>query len=194
MKRKLFIGSIIAVAVLIGVSFTSVVGYRTVDSNVKESPLFNIRTNRAIGEEDKILTSNYFGKVNTLPFPKRDDKAIMVQKVVESIKKTDDKTFKILVVNIIDYARKDNRFNGVKPDEIREALYLVRDSYESIPFFDANREIKYFAGPTTPTSCTCFFCDITFGYGLKGFLGCIFALPNLIMLFITAYICTLFCR
>jgi len=37
MKKKIIIGSIIAVAILIGVSFTSVVGYRIVASDVKAS-------------------------------------------------------------------------------------------------------------------------------------------------------------
>ena len=55
MNKKILIGSIIAVTILIGVSFTSVVGYRSVASDVKASPLFNIRTSRAIDEEEKGL-------------------------------------------------------------------------------------------------------------------------------------------
>ena len=42
MNNKILSGSIIAVTVLIGVSFTSVVGYRSVASDVKVSPLFNM--------------------------------------------------------------------------------------------------------------------------------------------------------
>jgi len=50
---KKLVGSIIAVAVLISVSFTSVVGYNIVKSDVKASSIFNIRTNRTIDEESK---------------------------------------------------------------------------------------------------------------------------------------------
>ena len=53
MNKKILIGSIIAVAILIGISFISVVGYNSVESNAKASPLFNIRTQRAIDGERK---------------------------------------------------------------------------------------------------------------------------------------------
>ena len=57
-NKKILLGSIIAVAVLIGVSFTSVVGYSSVKSNSAiNSPLFNVRTNRAIDKERRIITT-----------------------------------------------------------------------------------------------------------------------------------------
>ena len=83
MNKKILIGSIIAVVILVLVSFTSVVGYNSVKSNsVKASPLFSVRTNRAIGEETKVLTCKYIGKGITLPFPARDDKTVLTQKVM----------------------------------------------------------------------------------------------------------------
>ena len=42
MNNKILIGSIASVVILILVSFTSVVGYNSVESDVKVSPLFNI--------------------------------------------------------------------------------------------------------------------------------------------------------
>jgi hypothetical protein len=42
MNKKILIDSIIAVEILVLVSFTSVVGYISVESDVKISPLFNI--------------------------------------------------------------------------------------------------------------------------------------------------------
>jgi len=50
MNKKILLGSILSVAILILVSFTSVLGYNSVDSDVKASPLFNIRSSRAIDE------------------------------------------------------------------------------------------------------------------------------------------------
>ena len=50
-NKKILVGSIIAVAILISVSFTSVIVYNIFKSDVKESPPFTIRTNRAIDEE-----------------------------------------------------------------------------------------------------------------------------------------------
>ena len=105
MKSKLLVGSITIVVILIMLSFNSVVGYSSVRSTTGiESPLFKVRTNRAIGGESKILTSNYFGRGNTLPFPKRDDKAVMIQKVVDGIRTMDDKTFESFITSLINNA------------------------------------------------------------------------------------------
>jgi len=55
MNNKILIGSIIAVAVLVLVSFTGVVGYQTTKSSTiaKASPLFTVRSSRAIDGESK---------------------------------------------------------------------------------------------------------------------------------------------
>ena len=48
MNKKILIGSIIAVVILVLVSFTGVVGYQTTKSSTiaRASPLFKVRTNR----------------------------------------------------------------------------------------------------------------------------------------------------
>ena len=51
MEKRILIGSIIAVVILILLSFTSAIGYRSIESDVKVSPLFNIRSSKAIGKE-----------------------------------------------------------------------------------------------------------------------------------------------
>ena len=63
MNKKILLGSIIAAVILVLVSFTSVVGYSSVKSTSgKASPLFSIRTSRAIDEETKDFTCDYVGK------------------------------------------------------------------------------------------------------------------------------------
>jgi hypothetical protein len=75
MKLKILIGSILAVAILISVSFVSVVGYQSVKTNDKYfSPLFSIRTQRAAQEvNEKGFTTNYLGKGEKLSilFPEK---------------------------------------------------------------------------------------------------------------------------
>ncbi len=95
MNSKILLGSIISVVILILVSFTSVVGYGSVESNVKESPLFNIRSNRAIDKESKDLSCDYLGKgvVTNINIPSRDNGTILTQKVFELISKMDDREF-----------------------------------------------------------------------------------------------------
>ncbi len=166
MDRKILVGSIIAVAILVLVSFTSVVGYQSVESNMSNSPLFNIRTSRAIGEESKILTSNYFGRGYTLPFPKRDDKAVMFQKVVDAIRKMDDETFQKFIATFINHAQMDERFNGINPYEIKETVNLIRINDKSIPILDADTKQLASYGPGLP-------CPITSGSSPRDVLLCL---------------------
>ena len=63
MNKKILIGSIISITVLIGISFTSVVGYQSTSKTVAEiSPLFNVISNRAIEKDGSIVTYNYVGQ------------------------------------------------------------------------------------------------------------------------------------
>lgn len=129
MDRKIFIGSIIAVAILILVSFTSVVGYNSVESNVRASPLFNIRSKRAIGEENKnILTTDYIGKQNkvVIPFliPAR---AIMIKTIIERIKEIDDSTFNQLLLYVIYASNTDFMESGKLPQEILWTIQIIRE-------------------------------------------------------------------
>ena len=74
MNKKILIGCIIAVVILILVSFTGVVGYQTTKSSdvARTSPLFSIRSTRAIDKESKDLTCDYVGKgvENSLSIPR----------------------------------------------------------------------------------------------------------------------------
>ena len=97
MNNKILLGSIIAVVILVLVSFTGVVGYQTTKSSTiaKASPLFSVRSKRAIDEESRDLTCDYVGKgeENIISIPKRDERTILIQKVIELISKMDDKEF-----------------------------------------------------------------------------------------------------
>jgi len=98
MKKKIIIGSILAVALLTLVSFSSVVGYNSVKSDSKiASPLFRIKNNKGG------ISSNYIGKgkaINIL-LPKRNDKALLIVKFVNLIKMMDDRTFEMVIEKII---------------------------------------------------------------------------------------------
>ena len=101
MNKKILIGSIIAVAILVLVSFTGVVGYQTTQSSTiaKASPLFTIRSSRAIDEESKDLSCDYVGKGEEiiLSFPKRDEKKVLLQKFINRIRKMNDEELDNLI-------------------------------------------------------------------------------------------------
>ncbi len=61
MRKKILIGSVVSVLMLILLSFTSIVGYRSVTSDVKISPLFTIRTQRTIDEDTGKVSCEQLG-------------------------------------------------------------------------------------------------------------------------------------
>jgi len=79
------------------VSFTNVIGVQsTTSDSLNESPLFSIRTKRAINQEKiEPFIFNYLGKKEgiKLQFPLRDNRALMIQKTIDVIKKMDEKEF-----------------------------------------------------------------------------------------------------
>jgi len=129
MDKKILIGSIIAVVILTGVSFTSVVGYNSVESYVKASPLFNIRASRAIDEDSKDLTCNYVGKgkASILSIPKRDSRATLIQNVVNKVKKMDDKTFDRYLDFLINRLQQSQNINDETTKEIITLFKQMRN-------------------------------------------------------------------
>jgi hypothetical protein len=170
MNKKILIGSIIVVTVLIGVSFTSVVGYQSVESDVKASPLFTIRSNRAINEESSNLSREYVGKGSTLSFPKQDDRLILTQRFIDRISEMDDETFERFIASIIYHLQKDNILDDLKLEKIRDTLHQLRNSNKPIQIFDIFIESKY------PTVGNC----VTFGHGIIGIYVCLI-LPFIIL-------------
>lgn len=127
MNKKILIGSIIAVTILVLVSFTSVVGYNSVESNSKPSPLFTVRSNRAIDEESKDLTCDYVGKDKdvTIPFPTFNSRNTLLQKVIDTISRMDDETFNRFKILVFEQIRKMNiAEENIIQDELQLLNYL----------------------------------------------------------------------
>jgi len=125
-KKLLICGSSIAVVVLVLASFSPVVGYNSVESSAKESPLFNIRTKRAIDEESETLTCNYLRKGQLMSFPSRNSKIIEKQKLMEYIKSMDDKAFNSFVAKVITFARRDTSIGEKDINEVILSLQQLR--------------------------------------------------------------------
>ncbi len=126
MNKKILIGSIIAVVILVLVSFTSVVGFQTTKSSTiaRASPLFSVRSSRAIDEESKDLTCDYVGKGEgiTIPLPMRDIRNKFLQKFIDIISKMDDRTFNKFINSVIERIYQSNK---VGKDITLEQLQLL---------------------------------------------------------------------
>jgi len=138
MNKKILIGSLVAVVILILVSFTGVVGYQTTKSSTiaKASPLFTVRSSRAIDGESKGLSCDYVGKGkdNFLSIPRRDSKQLLLDKLINRISKMDDKSFDRFVKIVIANINQNNKINDVEvnDEEIAVMLSQLRDNSEVI--------------------------------------------------------------
>ena len=131
MNKKILIGSIIAAAILIMVSFTGVVGYQTTKSSTiaKASPLFNIRTSRAIDRDSEDLSCDYVGKgvESNILFPKQDERTILIQKVIELISNMGNKEF-----NEFKDFIKNQKFweNSIKYEGLTDNI-IIREKFQT---------------------------------------------------------------
>jgi len=118
MKKKILIVSIIAVAILVGVSLTSVVGYQSVESNFKESPLFNVRSERAIEKEGSDVICDYVGKGEEtyILVPNRIDGISSFQKLINLITKISDRVDNPNINNILQAFQNDLIDDELIPD------------------------------------------------------------------------------
>jgi hypothetical protein len=132
-KKKIIIVSIGAVVILILVSFTNVVGIQSATSeSVNDSPLFSIRTNTATNnEKNRVITFDYLGKgLNAIPFPLRDNRTALLQKVIGIIQKMDDKKFNRFQSLILSRFYKEipkeldiNQFDIIKLSRINHIIF-----------------------------------------------------------------------
>ncbi len=120
MNKKILIGSIIAVAVLIGISFTSVVGYQSTSRTIAEtSPLFTVRSSRALDVDSKDLTCDYvgMGEESILSIPKRDNMTILMKRVIDKLKKMDENQLKQFIGFIKKQISVNNYLNNEDLDD-----------------------------------------------------------------------------
>ncbi|EMR74897.1 hypothetical protein MBGDF03_00695 [Thermoplasmatales archaeon SCGC AB-540-F20] len=123
MNKKILIGSIIAVAVLVLVSFTGVVGYQTTQSSTiaRPSPLFTVRSSRAIEEDSKDFTCDYVGKGEEIiiPLSDRNNNLVLLEKIKDSISKMDEEEINHIKKLIIG---KLNNINDFKETNINNGI------------------------------------------------------------------------
>ncbi|UCF12265.1 MAG: hypothetical protein JSW06_09520 [Thermoplasmatales archaeon] len=131
MNKKILLGSILSVIILILVSFTSVIGYRSVESDVKVSPLFNIRSSKAIGKESKDITCDYVGKgeESILSIPRLDTRRALL---IDRISRMDDKSYNMLLAQTINYLTIRNQLKDKNIGKIITSIHHLRNNPEQI--------------------------------------------------------------
>jgi hypothetical protein len=104
---------------------------------VKDSPLFHLRTQRAIDKEENIQKCTYLGKgkENILMIPQRNSETSLVQKFIKGITKMNDDEFDRFVRIAFDHLKKDKTITDKTINEIIQSLYLLRMKPDKITNF-----------------------------------------------------------
>ncbi len=146
MNKKILLGSIIAVVILVLVSFTGVVGHQTIKSSAiaKASPLFNIRTSRAIGQGEKDISTDYLGhgEETNIQFSSRMKRAELAQKAVNIVSKMDDKAFSRFVARIILNLKYQEQMTDKETSDALQALQYIRRNPNVIKYYDTKKNLK----------------------------------------------------
>jgi len=148
--------STIAVVLLILGSLTNVVGYQSVQSStVSGSPLFSMRTKRAINEESKdLLISKYLGKTNNinLLIPTQSNQMELFHIAINRIQTMDDSSFERFVRSAVAQLSKQEQLNDITPQQLITGLHQIRDNPQA--FIDYTSSISgNKTWKSTPTLC-----------------------------------------
>jgi len=182
MNKNPLIGvSILAVILLVLGSLSNVVGYQSIQSSdVNDSPLFSVRTQRATNHQQNTFTLQYLGKGtgNILQFPIRDNKTELVIKAIKYINEMDEETFTRFTVLCIQKAQHNTNFNNANASEIRQALQLLRIKPNTIINLLMNRNNLNI---TTKFPVLCFILDmiiltiqLTYLFVFSAMFSCVF--------------------
>ena len=148
-------------------------GYSSVKSDLKVSPLFNIRTSRAIDKESKDFIYDYIrmGKESILSIPNRDGLVVVEQQLIEVLYKIKEKRFDRIIDLIIKYIHQREDFQEFEEKDIFQFLNQLKSNPDKI-------KPHYLNGEENKLSTS--FCEtygyypcITVDFGVIGFIGCI---------------------
>jgi hypothetical protein len=154
MVKKLLFGSIITATVLIGASFTPVLGFKDVDPDVKTSPLFTIRVHRAIQKEAKEVRCEFIGQSNIqfTIFPRTDSTKQLFHQVVDDICMMDDGTFTRFVDAVIQMLCEGNPLSSEAFLEIKELFLFIKKNPEEAKKYPFDlKKHSYTMGCPPPT-------------------------------------------
>jgi hypothetical protein len=128
------------------VSFTGVVGYQTTKSSTiaKASPLFIVRTRRAIDMERKDIVCDYVGKGEefTISTPIYNSRNKQLQKVINVISKMNEANSKDFLNLVIKQIQNDKAQKDVNINEVIYTFNQIRNNPDRI-IFDYSRKNIY---------------------------------------------------
>jgi hypothetical protein len=158
MRKSPLIGvSICAVVLLVLSSFTNVIGVQsTTSSSLKESPLFCIRTKRAINEESKdLFVSKYLGKTNTmnLLFPTQNKRMELLYTAINRIQAMDESSFERFIRSAVARLSKQEKLYEITPQQLITGFHQLKDNPPASVDYNIGSNNINITWSATPTLC-----------------------------------------
>lgn len=156
MNRKLMISSIAVAVIIVLISFTSVIGFQTTKSKlIKDSPLFNVRTQRAINKPSKdVMITEYIGKRKTITisFPTKNTTLLLLQKVIDGISTMKDIVFSKFLNETISKLHESKIVKEKDLTTIKQLFHFLRDHPEEAKKYPFDlKKHSYTIGCPPPT-------------------------------------------
>jgi hypothetical protein len=133
MKKKILVmGSIVVVCVILLASYSQIIGYAVGESSTRsDSPLFHVRTERAIKNVNaNEIIRDYFGRNNStiLPFPKIDMNTRFVLELLEKVSTRDKKSLQRYIEEVKKYLQD---IKGIKTEDNIPLFCLLKENLNS---------------------------------------------------------------
>lgn len=140
MNIKSLIGCVITIGLLIGLSLTSVGGHNDLDSDIKSSPLFHIRSNLAINSVNNNIDSDFLGEDldNNLLIPKRDNNLSFYFRLIDKIGNMDKSEIDHLKENLFPKLRNQFKLSYEGINHLSKSLDLLNENTELIKALYSN--------------------------------------------------------
>jgi hypothetical protein len=156
MKKYLLVGGIIIVVVLLVLgSLSSVVGYWSVKSTlIPETPLFNIRTQRATRQQQSIISSQYLGKGKNSDFFSlaRNETIAFAVETIQRIKAMSETKFSHFITYVVQQVHQNNKFRNVDEKTLVTRLYQLRQNQPLLKEYTGGSALDV-TWHDTPTDC-----------------------------------------
>jgi len=145
-KKPLIVVSLCAVVLLVMGSLSNVVGYQSVKSTVvNDSPLFSVRTTRAIHQKENVIKSNYLGKDSDVNFfkSKIDDINSTVHRFLDMVCKMDMPEVDKLITNYMKKLSLKNEKLTVNKEMLLLNLKQIQENNFKLTKFNFDFVKKY---------------------------------------------------
>jgi hypothetical protein len=144
------------VVLLLMASLSNVVGYQSVKSTVNDSPLFNVRTQRATNQQQNTLLSQYLGKgkMANIYFSNRNNTTELLKRVMELISKMDDSSYEQLMNLCLQKIKKDDAQRNHKANKITRLFRQLKTKPEiTDQVIPKNNNLLYTMPLPAPSIC-----------------------------------------